>query len=156
MEKQLYRKESLKHISSPEEMHDFLCVTTPRLWMILSTILVLLVGFLIYASTVTLENTISAQMRAVQVVEPLPESNADPKTYLSGEFPMSYEDLFSPGMTVRLGTETGKIVSVYTSESAKVLVTCLMDNGYIPLEEDVLFDVEIVVEKTTPISFLWK
>ena len=59
-------------------------------------------------------------------------------------------------MTVRLGTETGKIVSVYTSESAKVLVTCLMDNGYIPLEEDVLFDVEIVVEKTTPISFLWQ
>lgn len=156
MDKQLFRKESLKHIASPEEMHEFLCVTTPRLWMILSTIIALLVGFLIYASTVTLENTISAQMRAVQVVEPLAESNAGPKTYLSGEFPMSYEDLFSPGMTVRLGTETGKIVSVYTSESAKVLVTCLMDNGYIPLEEDVLFDVEIVVEKTTPISFLWQ
>ena len=156
MEKQLYRKESLKHIASPEEMHDFLCVATPRLWMILSTIIALLVGFLIYASTVTLENTVSAQMRAVQVVETLAESNAGPKTFLSGEFPMSYEDLFSPGMTVRLGTETGKIVSVYTSESAKVLVTCLMDNGYIPLEEDVLFDVEIVVEKTTPISFLWQ
>lgn len=35
MENNLFRKKSLEHISSPEELHDYMRVTSPRLWMIL-------------------------------------------------------------------------------------------------------------------------
>ena len=59
MENQLFRKKSLESISSPEEMHDYMRVTTPRLWMLLTAIVVLVAGFIVYASMTTLENTIS-------------------------------------------------------------------------------------------------
>ena len=57
MDNQLFREKSLKHISSPEELHHYLRVTGPRLWMILTAVVALLIGFIVYASTVTMENT---------------------------------------------------------------------------------------------------
>ena len=57
MEKGLFRKKSIERISSPEELHNYMRVTTPRLWMILGAIVALLVGFIVYASTATMENT---------------------------------------------------------------------------------------------------
>ena len=47
MENGLFRKKSLERISSPEELHDYMRVTSPRLWMILAAIVVLLVGFIV-------------------------------------------------------------------------------------------------------------
>ena len=38
----LFRKKSLDRISSPEELHDYLRVTSPSLWMVLAAIMVLL------------------------------------------------------------------------------------------------------------------
>ena len=55
MENQLFRKKSLERISSPEEMHDYMRVTSPRLWMILAAIVVLLGGFIAYAATTTMK-----------------------------------------------------------------------------------------------------
>ena len=62
MENNLFRKRSLESISSPDELHDYMRVTSPRLWMLLSAIAALLVGFLIYASTATMENTLKIQV----------------------------------------------------------------------------------------------
>ena len=62
MENKLFRKKSLEKISSPEELHDYMQVTSPRLWMLLSAIAALLVGFIVYASTVTMENTMKIQV----------------------------------------------------------------------------------------------
>ena len=57
MENGLFRKKSLERISSPEQLHDYMHVTSPRLWMLLIAVAVLLIGFLAYASTATMENT---------------------------------------------------------------------------------------------------
>ena len=56
MDHQLFRKESIDRISSPEEMHDYMRVTSPKLWMILSAVIALLVGFIVYASTSVMES----------------------------------------------------------------------------------------------------
>ena len=56
MGNQLFRQKSLDRISSPEELHDYMRVTSPRLWMILGAILVLLAGFIAYASTMSCFN----------------------------------------------------------------------------------------------------
>lgn len=48
MDKNLFRKKSLKRISSSEELHDYMRVNSPRLWMILTTIVVLLAGFIVF------------------------------------------------------------------------------------------------------------
>ena len=39
-------------------MHDYMRVTSPRLWMILAAIVILLAGFIAYASTTTMESTV--------------------------------------------------------------------------------------------------
>ncbi len=62
MENDLFRKKSLDHISSPEEMHDYMQVTSPRVWMILSAVLLLLAGFIVYIATTRMENTYSMKM----------------------------------------------------------------------------------------------
>ena len=63
MDKQLFRQKSLDHISSPEELHDYMRVTSPRLWMILTAIVLLLGGFIIYAATARMESTETIRLR---------------------------------------------------------------------------------------------
>ena len=66
MENGLFRKKSMERISSPEELHDYMRVTSPRLWMILGAIVALLVGFIVYASTATMENTMPITVSLTQ------------------------------------------------------------------------------------------
>ena len=61
MQNQLFRQKSLEKIQSPEVMHDYMRVTSPRLWMILTAIVVLLGGFIAYASTTTMESTMRSK-----------------------------------------------------------------------------------------------
>ena len=48
------RKE--RRISSPEELHDYMHVTGPGLWIMLALIIVLMAALIYFASTVKLEN----------------------------------------------------------------------------------------------------
>ena len=72
---------------------------------------------------------------------------------LSGAF--TYENLLKPGMSIRLGGEKGIIKSVFELEDGIVNIICEMENQYIPLP-DGEYEAEVVVEATTPISFLWQ
>lgn len=44
----LFRKKSMDMISSPEDLHDYVRVTNPGVWLILSAIIVLLAGFIVW------------------------------------------------------------------------------------------------------------
>ena len=48
MEQQLYRKVSLEHIESPEQLNEVLRVTSPSVWVLLAAVIVLLLGFLVW------------------------------------------------------------------------------------------------------------
>ena len=50
MENPIFRKKSLDRISSPEALDDYLRVTTPAIWLILTAVIMLLAGFC-YAAT---------------------------------------------------------------------------------------------------------
>ena len=51
MEKEsLYRKSSMERISSPEQLTDYLQVTTPTVWVVMAAIILLLVGMLVWGS----------------------------------------------------------------------------------------------------------
>ena len=154
MQKQLYRKKSIEHITSPEELHDFLCVTNPRLWMLLSTIVVLLVGFLVYASTAALENTVRVPLMLKNYEMP-EEYGGGVHTMVYGKLPLSYDDMFEPGMKVRIGKEKGTISYVFEMGDGLINIVCDMESYYIPLPEGD-YEGEILLESTTPISFLWQ
>ena len=42
----LYREKSLERISSPEQLNDYIRVTTPSVWLVLVMVIVLLIGIL--------------------------------------------------------------------------------------------------------------
>lgn len=156
MENQLFRKKSLESISSPEEMHDYMRVTTPRLWMLLTAIVVLVAGFIVYASMTTLENTIPIKVN-VDNYEVENGEGKEPTLYssVSAELPASERNNVDNGMVVRIGNETGKITYIgAVAEEDKIYIIITMDHSYIggPSGER---EAELVLESTTPISFLW-
>ena len=51
----LFRKKSMDRINSPEQMDDYLKVTSPRVWVILGAIIVLLLGFIIWSAIGTID-----------------------------------------------------------------------------------------------------
>lgn len=114
MDKQLFRQKSLDHISSPEELHDYMRVTSPRLWMILTAIVLLLGGFIIYAATARMESTETIRLRV-------------DRGSIMGYIPEGRQDLIKVGMPVRIAGKTGKIN--YTDNSIQYYLKVALDSG---------------------------
>lgn len=60
MNNNLFRQKSLDKISSPEQLDDYIRVVNPNIWIVLSGIIVLLVGILIWSVFGRLDSRISA------------------------------------------------------------------------------------------------
>lgn len=46
MSNNLFRKKSLEQVSSPEQLNDYIRVTTPSVWIVIAALIILLAGFL--------------------------------------------------------------------------------------------------------------
>ena len=156
MESGLFRRKSLEKITSQEEMHDYLRITSPRLWMILGAILLLLAGFAAYGATATMESTMPIQVE-VESFAMLPEYQKEGNeqiSLVSSRLPASAADTVSSGMRVRVGEYEGTVSFVAEDEDA-ISLLIEMDDGYIPLSNGT-YDAVLVLESTAPISLLWK
>ncbi len=49
-ENELYRKNAMERVTSPEQLNDYIHVTSPAIWMILIGIAVILIGMLVWAN----------------------------------------------------------------------------------------------------------
>ena len=130
----LFRK-GADEIASPEQLDDYLKVTNPGLWAILTAIVFLLAGILVWSvfgrltTAVTLNGTARGGLLA---------ASADQKTAAA----------LSEGMVVKVLDEEAKILEVVPAENGQWQVyirTSLPDGDY---------PVEAVVEEIRPISFL--
>ena len=59
MNKQLFKKSNIDRVSSPEQLHDYVRVANPGLWMIISAIVILLVGVVIWGFIGKIDTTMS-------------------------------------------------------------------------------------------------
>ena len=59
MENKLFRKESLDRISSPEQLNDYLRVTSPGIWLLLIAVIILLAGAFIWSTQVSIKSYIN-------------------------------------------------------------------------------------------------
>ena len=156
MEHRLFRKKSIERISSPEEIHGYVHVTTPRLWMLLGAIALLLVGFVVYAATATMENVLPIQVELARYdipEEDRVEGEEAYYTYITAELPATLQDQVKTGMTVRLGNEKGSVTWIGVQYDGSMILDIVPEHP-IPLP-DGIYDAELVLESTTPISFLW-
>lgn len=60
MKGQLFRKKSLDKVSSPEQLNDYIRVSTPSVWMILAAIIVFLAGVCVWGIFSRLDTVIKA------------------------------------------------------------------------------------------------
>ena len=69
-EQSLFRKDSMERITSPEQLNDYLRVTSPTIWVVLAAIILLLVGMLVWASFANIDSFVTgtAQVENGQMV----------------------------------------------------------------------------------------
>jgi Na+-transporting NADH:ubiquinone oxidoreductase subunit NqrC len=142
MQSQIFRNKSVERISSPEQLQDYMRVTTPGVWMVLTAVILLLAGMIISSAVVTMESTIKEQA----VVE-------EDGTLLQIALPMAQKELVEPGMLVRVANREARIDMIFQLEGEVQVLAELTGEG------DKLsagtYDVEIVTETVTPISLLF-
>ncbi len=51
----LFREKSLERVSSPEQLDDYIRVTTPSVWLVLLALVLLLAGLLVYSVSGTVK-----------------------------------------------------------------------------------------------------
>ena len=141
MQSQLFRKSSVERISSPEQLQDYMRVTSPGVWMVLLAVVVLLAGLIVSSALATLESRIPTRA----------EVAGDGLT-LEMALPLSQKDRVAPGMTVRVADREARVTLEYT-QSDGIRVVAALEDGDEPLPEGT-YDAEIITEIIRPISFL--
>ena len=59
MSESIFRKESIKKVTSPEELHDYIRVSSPSVWLLIGAVAALLIGVLVWAAFGTLDSTVT-------------------------------------------------------------------------------------------------
>ena len=143
MEKQVFRKKSVERISSPEQRRDYMRVTTPGTWMVLTAVILLLAGLIVSSALVNVESTIPGQATVIE-----------DGMLLQIELPLSQKSLVSPGMVVRVSDREAKVDMVFQAEDALQVLAELPEDG--EKLAPGTYDAQIITETVTPISFLFK
>ncbi|MBE5859665.1 MAG: hypothetical protein E7301_06015 [Butyrivibrio sp.] len=134
MKKHLFRKEAINSISSPDQLADYLRVTTPGTWIVLSAVLFFLIGLFAWSTVGTLESSVNARA--------LVESNTATVISIDDDL----EDVKS-GMELEIAGRKYIITSVDKDEYGRIYCYSQVE---IP---DGVYDVRIVTEEIHPISF---
>ena len=149
MENRLFRQQSMDQVNSPEQIRDYLRVTSPKLWMVIAAVLVLLAGFLAYLSVAEKEITVPVRVKVENV-----QMDGREHSFVSFEILNVNRDNYRQGMVVRFNGVTGKIrYFVETEETTVVAVE--PDNPMAKIAAGD-FDAAVVIESSTPIEELLK
>ena len=135
-----------RRISSPEELHDYMHVTGPGLWLMLAVIIGGLAVLIIFASTMKLENLMDV---SVQVTD---DGAGGEPAWLAFTLTGERKDQVKIGMKVRVAGQEGTVTTL-VEDDEEVLVRADLDRADVELK-DGAYDATIVLESTSPVSFL--
>ncbi|MBP5261876.1 MAG: hypothetical protein J6Z43_07115 [Clostridiales bacterium] len=130
-------KKNNEVIKSPEQLDDYLRVTSPGIWAVFVVVFLVLVALFVWASIGKLETLANAKA----VV-----SGGNAEIILMN----SEAGTISNGMPVRINGEEFTITRVEEDEYGRTI-------AYAPVSSlDGTYDATVVIESVTPISFLLK
>ena len=132
----LFREKSLQRIASPEELNDYLKVTTPAVWMILGAVIAMLTGIIIWSLLGNLNTTVSGDAKAED-------------GHLTVLVTEDGAEHIREGQTIKVGSNESKVGEVYKDDFGRTSVVASMD---IP---DGDYRARIVVEQITPFELLF-
>ncbi len=121
MAEPIFREKSLKRISSPEELGDYLRVTSPSVWLVLVAVILLLAGVLVWSATSSIDSIVTG---TAQVED--------------GTMRILFDDeqvaqSVQTGMTVKVGETESTITGIGTGASGTLFATgttTLADGSY--------------------------
>ena len=133
--KSVFREKTLERISSPEQLNDYLHVTNPGIWAVLTAVIILLAGVFVWSCTGTLETKSPASMVVKNHV---------------AEIVVKDDSVLEKGMVIKEDSQEYYIASVSEDEYGRktgIAEVNLPDGKY---------DAEVVTETTRPVEFLLK
>ena len=137
MKTSLFRQKSLEKISSPENLDEYLHVTNPSVWLILTSVLLLLIGMLYWSSVTDINSLARGNARV---------TNGSMCIYFENS---KIADNVESGMTVKAGETESRISSIGTDEKGELFAeapTKLPDGDY---------QVEVVFKQTKVLNLLF-
>lgn len=133
--KRVFREKTLERISSPDQLNDYLHVTNPGIWAVLTAVIILLAGVFVWSCTGTLETKSPASMVVKNHV---------------AEIVVKDDSVLEKGMVIKEDSQEYYIASVSEDEYGRktgIAEVNLPDGKY---------DAEVVTETTRPVEFLLK
>ena len=107
MDNSLFRKKSLERISSPEQLNDYIKVSSPSVWLIISAMIIIAVAFSIWAFS----GNITSEVSSTGVFQGSSQDNINSVVcYVDA----NYAPKISEGMTVRI-YDKSKPMSAYVN-----------------------------------------
>ena len=111
----LFRKNSMERISSPEQLTDYLHVTSPAVWLVMAAIILLLAGMLVWGSAAYIESFASGTAKV-----------------RDGDMIVYFDDAqlaqnVEAGMTVTVGETSSTVSSVGMTDDGVIFVSAATD-----------------------------
>ena len=129
----IFRQKTLDRINSPEQLTDYLRVTSPGIWVVLAAVILLLAGIFAWSAVGTLETTADATVVVEDHAAVVVPSGAE---------------VLEAGMPLRIAGQEYVIASADADEYGRSVGAAEVD---LP---DGSYDGTVVVEQTHPIEFL--
>ena len=125
-----------RRISSPEQLDDYLKVTSPKVWVLLVAVVLLFAGLLLWGGFTTIESYATGTARAV-----------------GGELTVTFDDAkkagrVQPGMQIEIGDVCAEVLTVGEDEGGNPVASA---RANIP---DGSYDVRVGYKATQVISML--
>lgn len=136
MENKLFRQKTIDKLSTPDELTDYLKVTRPGTWMLLAGIVILMTGIIVWGFLGHIESWLKVEC-AVQ------DGNA--YAYVSEDSASRVKS----GMKVVINDKECTVDDAYFLEGGRLVVKFQAD---VP---DGKYDIKILTESLTPVSFLF-
>ena len=121
MEQPLFKKEDLKRVSSPEQLNDYLHVTTPVTWIVLAAVVLILASLFIWSSVSAVESYAAGEAEVRGGVLTLRFDDADKAARVE------------VGMNVKVGERLVPVISVGSDDDGNAIAvadTDLPDGRY--------------------------
>ena len=128
--------QDVRRMSSPEQLNDYLKVTSPKIWLLLAAVVLLIGGLLLWSSFTTIESYATGTARAV-----------------GGELTVTFDDAkkagkVQAGMEMTVGDVQTEIRTVGTNENNEIVASA---HAKIP---DGLYTVRVGYKTTQVLSML--
>ena len=120
MDQSLFRKKSVDRISSPEQLNDYLRVTSPAVWIILVAVVLLLAGLLIWSSTAVIESYVEGSAEVKDGLMTIRFTN------------QNFAKNIEKGMTVTTGEHECTVATAGRDSNGLIIATAHTDlaNGF--------------------------